>query len=337
MPEKPHMEHPAVRAAETLAWEMQSFRSIEIRTHDRLINSGASPDPGAFEAADFFVRYIETNAGERRFERHTVPTGAPQERWIYYCNGKDCADEKEPTAEGETRQFVYIKRDFGIERQMRCHWCPEPLSYYYVGPRPLHQALRTASFLGERRHLDRDCDAFLIVDASLGSTPVAVYVLDRSTSTPVQVKYYADDVARTAERPRTAWTAKSLQNIEGHLFPMTSELILHGTSSGPSAAVLSTTTQVEELHFNRDYPKAMFWPKIDSNATLIDAVHKKAAGPKDPRTSVNVESRTQSAAQPIRAEPAASWSDRLPAASLTLGLAILIAGGILWWRSRWKW
>jgi len=326
------MAEPNLRAAEQLARDMKSWKSIELRSHEELVNDVAASDPNMFASLKEYNHYIETASGGRFFEQRMLPPHGKEIKSTYYYDGKRSADFT-PRRDGDEFEHVLIKHDFGIEAQTGSHWCPEPLFYYYFGFRPLHEALATAESLGVDTHIGRDCEVFLI--RGMKSNPVGclVYSLDRAKSIPLKARYYANEADRLADRPISAWNALALEEVEGHLLPMRSEQFYYATD-GSNKPVVRRTIVVDEVHFNRDYPATTFWPKITDETQVNDALRKTVTNPKSLRTAPTRPFAASSVGTPVRAVETEGWGSMIPGAALVLGAALLITGGVLWWRRR---
>ncbi|HEX8202983.1 MAG TPA: hypothetical protein VF590_21080 [Isosphaeraceae bacterium] len=337
------MASPAEAAAQRLSWEMESWKSIEIRTHQDFTNHDVGRDPQMDAAARFEDHYIETATGQRLYESSARPAGGDARQSTYYSDGTRCADLVDFDVNGARQHQMTIKRSFGSEAQRNTSFRPEPLNHLYIGTTPLPKALPKATHLGSDRHLDRDCDTFLFPGDRPGAAPAAiVYCLDRETSIPLEVRYFGDERSREDDRPYAIWRAESLDQVEGHRIPLKSEILHYaqdqrgGTPATGQASHVSMTHKilVDELHFQRDYPAALFWPVVPPGTWVIDRIAQKDYTTGLPRVSGPLPGSVRAGeGTPVRAEPPAGWTSTLSAVGLGLGLVLLIAGLMLgWWR-----
>ena len=317
------MADEAAQAAKNLAREMQSWKSIELRTRESFTRQTEIPDPNGVPAGRLSYHYIEKATGERYFEEaFREPTETISR---YYCDGQKCADWWEPTPDYPQADRVRIKKEFGIEKRFQNHFCPVPLSKFYRGPLPLYKALEAAKWLGRETRLDRECDAFLL---TRGDERRLVYVLDRETSIPLTVRQYADDAAVTADQPSYIWNATSLETIEGHPFPMKSEMISYSRSN-PKTVDENREFIVESLKFNQEYPKTTFWPTIGPETRVTDAIKKTVSHVK-PAPFTN--DQTATTTEPLRVADSMTTDSMLGPAITGSGIILLVVCLVLWWR-----
>jgi hypothetical protein len=323
------MADAPARAAERLAREMDGWKSIEFRSHEELVNDDAANDPHLFSSAKTLNHYVETASGRRLLEQQITPARGKEIRSTYYCDGKRSADFM-PRKAGDEFDHVLIKPDFGIEASTGSHWCPEPLFSFYHGPRPLHQALATAEYLGVDTHLGRECESFLIRGWKSAPASQTVYSLDRTKAIPLRVRYYHNEADRVADRPYSTWNALAVEEIEGHLMAVRSEQI-QGNPARPS---LRQTIVVDEIHFHRDYPESTFWPKIGAETNVTDGIRKTVTHARSSKPTPSQADGAGSGLSPIRAVESEGWGAMIPGASLAMGAALLLAGAALWLRRR---
>jgi hypothetical protein len=128
------------KAIQQLAWEMQSWGSIEIRCDEVLERTDNNPDPHLFQHARYSHHYIEKGTGERFFESVVLEPASNVPISRYYCDGSRCADWMSSAPDNKNHDWIYIKKPFGLEASIPIHFCPEPLKYFYFGPLPLYRA-----------------------------------------------------------------------------------------------------------------------------------------------------------------------------------------------------
>lgn len=328
------MGKPADSAAERLAWELRSWKSIEIRVHANLVNAKASADPMLWSGSDTFSHYVETADGLRMFEERIVPSSGDEILNMYFSNGKLAADVNRGTLQGKAQESVIIKRDFGMESKTGWYGVPEPLLYFYVGMRPLHEVLPSAEYLGQGSHLNRDCDLFLFTRAKHGVQGDFVYALDRETSIPLKVSVFTDANKRAEGTPASTWSAESLDEVNGRHIPLRSSQA-HYSRVDPSEAVLKRSILVESVEFDKDYPRATFWPKISPEATVFNSVPSEFKAPVAKDTGarkLDVQASSVAGQTGLRVVDRGHWSDMVAPASLALGVAVLVASVVLWRR-----
>jgi len=319
------MANPAEMAAKRLAWELESWTSIEIRTREDSVESLSTKHPNPFYSER---HYIETAAGQRMSETRLVNSKGVERLQVNFTDGQRAADVLQTDTGGWDHQQVSIKRAFGSEGSSGWADRPEPLLNFYVGILPLPKALASAEYLGEARLLGRDCDVFLFPHIQGTRNLVdAVFLLDRATSIPLKMTVYTNAKFRAEDRPESIWTAESFDEVEGHHLALRSSVVL--PSFDPSRKVdIESHIEVKEVHYNRDFPASAFWPTSGPNDVVYDGITGKHTGP-DPRKIVK-----KTGAAPLRADAGGGWAAAIPSASLGLGVAVLIAGLILWWRRR---
>jgi len=320
------MANPAEMAAKRLAWEMESWTSIEIRTREDSVESFSTKHPIHFYNER---HYIETAAGQRMSEMRLGDAKGVERLQVNFTDGQRAADVLQTDTGGWDHQQVSIKRAFGSEGSSGWADRPEPLLAFYVGIVPLPKALATAEYLGEARLLGRDCDVFLFPHIQGTRTPLdVVHVLDRATSIPLKMTVYPNAKFRAEDRPESIWTAESFDEVEGHHLALRSSSLK--PSFDPSRKVdVESHIEVKEIHYNREFPTSTFWPTTGRDGVVYDEITGKRTGP-DPRTIV----KKKTGAAPLRAEAGGGWAAAIPSVSLGLGVAVLVAGLLLWWRRR---
>ena len=316
------MDSPAASLATKLAWNFGSWRTIDLRVRDDLSNSGG-------KGADHIIEhYVESRGGQRFSDTQFMKGDTVSMRIANYCDGSKSASVNFRTNDSNLQQSVIIKRDFANEDQFGKSSRPQPIQFFYVGRTPLHEALPKSTYFGPDRVNGRECQSFLFknVQYTVG-TQDQVYCLDATSGTPIKVVSYSDEASRTKDTPLWTWTCDKLETKQGHEIPVvstTNEYKADGkTLGGTHRYTLESST------FDQDYPVTTFWPVIQPGVPVLDSIAKKqyeTPGVKLPETkSATVE-------PPLVATQPRDWSSTLSFITLCLGLAILIAGGVLWWR-----
>jgi hypothetical protein len=317
-------------AANKLAWEMESWASVEIRGREDFENPDFErrKESGA-KSYHSELHYIETAAGQRLFERIMTPSpGTMVATSIDYSDGSKCAGlilRKEDG--GVTSNQVIIKHHFAHENS---GWNvrPEPFQFFYLGLEPLPKALVRATHLGKGQQLGRDCDRFLFPSFRSGGNQVYVYWLDVATGIPLRYESYWDQKAFAEERPGTVWRAESLDSVGGHHLALKSELIGYDSKGNDPHRVKSIHKYVmDEVFFDREYPKAIFWPKITTETTVWDHIQNTAQPPSKNAAAVVP-------TDPIRADDSRGSVFPLSTVMFILGSIVLASGLFLWWRRR---
>ena len=318
-------------AAKKLAWEVESRRSVDMRTKTKptnnSLNSGEEPLFNTYEE-----HYIETAAGKRFGEFVGMMDDVVTARWQDFGDGSRCAHVDFDRGDTDLQKTVAITRQYWREDQSDRKTIPAPLLYLYVGREPLQKMLLNAEILGESRVLDRQCDRFLFRSVRWPIVQDQVFHLDRATAMPLKVAAYKDNAARLQEEPLWEWTAESLDTVEGHPVTLKSTLVAYGASRKASYI---WETQVESITFDKFHPDTGFWPIIQPTATVfnsLDGSVRNGKGLKPPKTDVP----SGSAGPPTASDavPPTTWTDFLPVTTLLLGCTMFATAGIFWWRRR---
>lgn len=315
------MQGPAESAAKKLAWEMESWKSVELRVRDDFVNKDPARKPTSPQTFWSTSHYIETAVGQRLLDMRMKPDNVDHTRVsIDYTNGSKCAALLRTDKEGVTGQEqVTINRAFSYEDDLVTNR-PGLLRYLYVGLRPLHEVLPQAKYLGVGRRLGRECDRFLFTSVKGKGDPAhLVYWLDRATGITLRHEHYENDQARAEGRPYFVWNAKSLDDVSGHYLALESEL-LQFDSKGPDPQLVMLEYQhtTQEVAFDRDYPASMFWPSITKDTKVFDMIANKIVFPKTKATT--------STAEPIRAVDPTGWGLSYSTVGMLVGGAALVAG-----------
>ncbi|MDX2037778.1 MAG: hypothetical protein SFX72_14095 [Isosphaeraceae bacterium] len=320
------MNDPAALAAKRLSWELESWKSIEIRSHEDFRNS-RNHGPEQFSTYRCEYHYIETAAGERRYDERLMPDGKADALITQnYHDGTLSANLIRNEVDGIGGDQVTISRVFAQEDNGFTYRA-QPLAQFYVGTEPLPKALAKSTYLGGDRRLGRDCERFLFTKVGTARTATdLVYWLDKATGVPLEVESFANEQDRNEHRVRSIWSAQSLDRIDGRHIPLRSELLVFDNSGKVDKTYKIV---VDSVRFDQSYPKSTFRPLITKGATVYDTVRKKATFPNEP-----VDGSGMSSTSPIRAvEPGVS-SLTASSLSILLGVCILSSGLVLWWRRR---
>jgi hypothetical protein len=321
------MGTPAETFAERLAWELESWKSVEVRARHEMVSREAPP---SVDHNGILEHYIESSSGQRYYNFQFLKNGGPASRYAYFADGQRCADVQYSDGDPETQRSIVIKRGFRLEDQSDRVDRPVPLLYLYVGREPLHEALREAHYLGQARVLGRGCEAFLFKQVKWFVPQDQVFYLDRATSIPLKVESFSDAEARSREAPLWAWTAEELGEVQGHPVVLRSKQVDY---EGQTEPTMTRTFQVESIAFDQTYPASTFWPAKQPGVPVMDAIANKVSTTPGARPEP-AEAARPAAGRAIVAEPPGDWTAMMPTAALGLGVATLAAGLLLWWRRR---
>ena len=328
------MLSPAEVAAKRLAFEMGSWRSIELK-----VCHGISHPTTPKKRPDFdhlVDHYIETAEGWRLNDNMTVDGSIPKSHERSYYDGSRCAQEGFAHDDLSRQSQVVIKRSFGMEDRSASTSRPVPLSCFYQGQVPLPEALLKSTYLGVERVLGRECDRFLFTDLKwYGEDRQEVYSLDKATAVPLRILTYRDPAAYKAGKALATWEAESLDQVQGHWLPLRSK---QSQAVGDVPDSLFRTYEVQEVAFDRPFAKASFWPVIRPDIAVYDATtNKLIQSPPPPKAVAKSPDASGSPPVPMVATPAvppADWTSALPTVGIGLGIAALAVGILLWWRRR---
>jgi hypothetical protein len=267
-------------AAKNLAWEVESWKSIELKVrHDYSLQ--ANSERGDHAATSTLIQhYIQTAKGERLAELLTLVPGTQNRAYASYTDGKSCVDITfEADFNSPQKQFVY-KKVFADEGRSVTSQIPPPLRYFFLEQKPLHEQLIKGSSLGLVRMLGRDCERILLPHVKWTRIPVdIVYCLDKETGIPLSVSCYPDQDSLARSQPIWTWEAVTFDTVGTHRFPLKSTEVtfVRGKSDGaPSATVHSTRNlTVEEIAFDKDFEKSTFKPVPAPGVTVWDQVAQK--------------------------------------------------------------
>ena len=220
------MDSIAERAARQLAEEMESRKSIEVRCELTINNHTARPS-GTMAINIVADHYIETATGKRLLESENMKDGKVVSRSFHYGDGTKFADVNFNSKNPDEQAVVYIKREFWLEEKNDRRQLPQPLLYLYVGREPLYEALTKAEYLGKSEVMGRECHAFLFPQVRWSVPQDQIFHLDNATSIPLKVETFRDKAARDKKETLGAWTAQSLDKVEGHYVPLKSTTVAY--------------------------------------------------------------------------------------------------------------
>ncbi|MDG3005804.1 hypothetical protein [Paludisphaera mucosa] len=312
-------DSPNQAAAQKLAREMASWNPIELRVRRESPprTDDSSPTPGPPVVEHF---HLIQAPGRFRLESRTRPVDQPRALYvsIEFVHGTHVESVFRIEEPGRTsRESVRVGADSGFRvASDGVSTRPEPIAAFYLGTTPLDKVLPAAQFVGADRILDRSCDGFLLTpEVEPGSTPpFFVYWLDRETGVPLRVESHSQWVDYAQHRPRSTWSAGSLDEIDGRHFPRNSTLVVHDWSDPerPSSRI-DHTTVVEEVALQREHPVATFRAPPSKDAYLVG------------------EAATTVASSPLRARYPIETGEWFAAAGAWIGLAFIVAAVLSGW------
>lgn len=326
------MDTPAEAAANRLAWEAESWKSIELRVvHHYSGPSGAGNEGVPVSDRKIDDHYIETSIGQRRGELLVRPSEGKENLFISYSDGKRCAETAHSAGYGSPLAQVVIQPSFGVEGTIGGTSRPIPLKYFYAGKLPLQKALANAESLGETKEIGRKCDRFLFKNIKWAYVPGdVIFHLDRETGVPLRVRFFLSPEDRANDLPNWDWRALSLDLVDGHHMPLKSVETCY-----TGKAIRSTRElEVTEIAYDREYPATTFWPETTAGIPVWDNINNKFVGvPRTNQSAAAAQHRQSVAIEPrLRAEPPASWSNAVGGLILALGVAAVFASFVLWRR-----
>lgn len=334
------MPTPAEAASQRLSWEMDSWKSLDIHSDQKISDLVVSdPKKGSYQG-HMLERYVETATGERLYENKVVADDGQETLDANYADGSRFADATFRGPHARKMEQVILKSSFADEGRSGTNRRPDPLRYLYVGQTPLPKALLSGGVvhLKSDRHLGRECDVFLIPQARwTAHTPLdLVYTLDRETGFPLKLSLYFTPEDREQDRAISTWSADSFDEIKGHHLPLRStEVIYDRSPDGPPIKRAVRKLTITEADFDRDYPTSTFWPVIQPGVMVWDKVaNKHWHQPNADGTPFVQAPAATRVAQPIKATPPRDWSTPASYAGLTLGAAVLVVAFLLWRRGR---
>lgn len=338
---------PQQKAAERLKWEMESWRSIELRVRHKMTRRAPDPKGRPMPFDRFEIRYVQTALGRRLKEQESFLGDAQRRRVRYFFDGRRGADIEYGGTDFQDMVQVIVLAHFPTGGNPGVFNCAEPLNSYYVGLEPLHMALPRAEHLRSEPFLDRPCEVFRVPEVRGSLVLDHVHHLDGETGIPLQVATYLNSRPFKEERPYAVWKATSIERVQGHPFVMNSTHVTYAPGDG--TVTFERTFEVRSLVFDQDYPDSMFFPVIPSGSQVIDAVAKKtvvwpsrtpvknesrpSASKSKPDPKPKAEPRPQAeVANPIRAEQPQPWPSAFGGVLGAAGLLLMAAGFFLWWR-----
>jgi len=315
----PTMPDAFVAIAQRLAWETSGWKSIRITTHEVTGTGGRQDD-----------EYVETSFGQRFFHSLFKDSNGREFPLAGYCDGKQCVSVR-PGAEGRPKSLV-VSKVFLTEEQFGYSERPIPYKFLSAGLTPLQDAIPHAAKLGESLVIGRLCDIYHVAGVKVGpKTLEFVYSLDRPTSVPLRLEIYKDAAALAGKKPVTVWEAETF-DTEGKYHLARRSKTTNYQPDAATGAMKETgwrTYTVDSVEFDQPYPASTFWPKFEPGMAVIDTLKDKnytVPGAEPASLTVNTAG--------TEAVPPTDWTAHAPAVGVGLGLCVLGAAGVAWWRGR---
>ena len=137
------LESPGELAAKRLAWELETRKSVELRTRTDITSTKADPQrPADFDAIE--DHYVENAAGQRKCDSRHFKSDAAVGRYEHFSDGMRCADVNFSKNDLDKQESIIFKRQYWMEDRSERRECPQPLRFLYVGREPIHKALPSA-------------------------------------------------------------------------------------------------------------------------------------------------------------------------------------------------
>ena len=324
------MQNPTESAIKKLAWNLETQESVDLlvttQIHHLEARSGGSL---AFDSFD--EHYIATGSDRRFLEFRSLKSGTLVSRSLHYGDRGKFTDINFPADDAVHQQSVYVTNNFFLEDKNDRKQIPQPLLFFYVGRKPLHEALPAAEYLGTGECLGRECDRFLFTQVRWARPVDQVFFLDQKTAVPLKVETFLDKSAREEKRPAGVWEAKSLDSVQGHDLALKSSLTEFTKEGKPS---LRWELSVDRIEFNKEIPASTFQPVLQPGVTILDSTTKKMTQAPGGKPITSADSATAATTRPIEATPPRDWSSAVPATGFVIGLSCLAVGLVSWCRRR---
>jgi len=313
---------------DSLAWDFESIKSVELKVHQELIYENPPPNL-VYNIID--EHYIDDMNLHKYYGAEYKDGDKLYMRTENYQNGPKSAFVSFDDIDPNIQTSIVIKRDFGREDQSDRVERPKPLLYWYVGRTPLHQAIDKAEYGGKSKVGDREAHAFIFKNVKWFRTQDHVFYIDAASHIPIKVTAYSTAEDRAADRPVWVWSAFKVEEIQGRKIPVISEMVDYDAPGGPISSTLKC--EVQSIKFNEVYPASTFWPKEQPGVSVLDALAGKISstpGVNPARELHFSEGAGVVATQGPDMVAAASW------VSVGLGLSVLLVAGAVLWRRRGK-
>jgi len=249
-------------------------------------------------SSQILQEYVHTGRGQRHFEARTKWENGRTDHRAAYCDGTKCAEVTFDPTNVDKPQTIEVSHKFADDMSSNGLTIPFPLLSYFVGSKPLVEALTTGESMPDGDALQRPCDVFLFKAVGVAQRKDdLVYYLDKVTSVPLKVVCYTSSDLRLSNRPLWAWEAIRLENVSGHHVALESiwkRFVVKGAEPAAASKVDYTQTiHVDECTFDQQIAASEFWPIYTPGVRVLDRIDRKSFRVKD-------ESAATVATDPIR-------------------------------------
>jgi len=230
--------------------------------------------------------YVHTARGQRHFEERAKWENGRTDHRAAYCDGEKCANVTFGTLAVDKPQTIEISHIFMDDMSANALRIPFPLLSYFVGPKPIVEAVPTGEGMPDENVLHRPCDVFLFRAVGMAERKDdLVYYLDKETSVPLKLVCYTSSELRLNNRPLWAWEATTLDAVSGHHVPLESvwkRFVVKGAEASAAPKVDYTQTiHVNECIFDETIASSEFWPSYTPGVRVIDRIDRKSFRVKD--------------------------------------------------------
>lgn len=314
-----HIERLKVRSAAVL--------SLELKTRTSLRVENGEGKPAEYDT--IVDSYLEGAEGARRCFSERFLGVKRVGRNDHYSDGAKCADVSYSAKDLNRQASVVIKETYSTEGQTDKLDRPMPLSTWFVGREPLHEALgKKAETLGSVKIEGRDCDRYLFRSVRWYTLQDHVYDLDGQDSVVLRIQAFAPNAVRNEKSMLWEWKATSIQLKDNRPVATDSRM----TAFNEGRAFGTWDYSVQSMHFNKKTDPSDFWPEMKPGTVVFDVTTgEQKVIPGDAPLGRDT---TTSPPAPVAAEPTSQWTPWLSRGALALGAALLLAGLVIWWRGR---
>ena len=265
--------------------------------------------------------YLTTRHGERKYGQYAEVGEGEVCVLLGYDDTRRCASVRYQPPPNSTRQkSITITRTFLDEATTGFAAIPAPLPFY-VGLKPIREAIQTAEEVGPSQVTGRDCVRYYFAKVSgRGGTQDLVYHLDAATSYPLKVESFANRAGFAAGTPFSIWEADQFDEVRDYHSVTDSHFTTFApTQSGGLTPQLVNKYHVESIHFDLAIPNDAFWPKSDPGVFVTDLITGKSQySTPDGKAPVVSSTATDPNALP--------WTGWAFTGAVTVGLALLVFG-----------
>ena len=243
------------------------------------------------QSANISIFYAQTFKGKRVFDQRIKSETSISHR-AAFCDGARCANIQFYRDDIEKQQVIQIEHSFMDDMKSNQLSIPFPLHIFYVGARPLPEALTSGELFPSDEILFRVCR--VVHFSEVGSRKQdMIYHIDSETGVPLKIENYWDKEQYASRLPFWVWEASDLENVSGYFLPMNStyeEFVVVKDANGvwTSKSDMRQSIAVKKVEFNTAIEDSTFWPKFQKGVFVRDSITKKsynASGVKGDETS----------------------------------------------------